>query len=67
MGFGGFASHIFEHAFFHVLKGHIDIASNFGKAGDGGDEFIGPVGRVGVEEADPEIPLYGGEGLEEID
>ena len=56
MGFGSFASHIFEHPLFDVLQGHIDVAGDFGKAGDGGDEFIRPVGRVGVEEADPEIP-----------
>ena len=67
MGFGSFASHIFEHPLLDVLQGHIDITGDFGKASDGGDEFIGPVGRVGVEEADPEIPLYGGEGFEEID
>ena len=50
-----------------MLKGHVDVASHFRKACNGGDEFIRPVSRVGVEEADPEVALDGGEGFEKFD
>ena len=67
MGFGSFAAHIFEHSLFHVLQGHVDVSGHFRQAGDGGNEFIRPVGGVGVEQTDPEVALHGGEGFEEVD
>ncbi len=67
MSFGSLPTHIFEHALLDVLKGHVNVASHFRKAGHGGDEFIRPVRRVGVEKADPEVALDGGEGLEKVD
>ena len=63
MGFGGFSSHIFEHSLLDVLKRHVDIAGDFGEARDGGDQLIGPVSRMGIEKADPKIPLDGGQSL----
>ena len=67
MCFGSFPAHIFEHALLDVLKGHVDVTSHFGKAGNGGDKFIRPVSRVGVEKPNPEVTFDGGKGIEKVD
>ena len=62
---GGFALHGSEHAVGDVLEGDIDVASDLGGIGDGADEFVAPVGWVGVEETDPEVAFDGIEGADE--
>jgi len=61
----GFPVHLLEHVIGNMLKRDVDIAGNLGALGDGFDELVGPVGGVGVEEADPEVALEFVEGAEE--
>ena len=62
--------HLFEHVIGNMLKRDIDVAGDFGALCDGLNKLIGPMGRVGVEEADPEVTFEfverteeGGEGF----
>ena len=52
---GGFAPHPLEHVRVDVLEGDVDVAGDLGALGDGLDQFVGPMGRVGVEQPNPEI------------
>ncbi len=53
----GFAPHTQEHLLVDVLERHIDIPGNLVARGDGLDEFVAPMSRMGIEEANPEIAL----------
>jgi hypothetical protein len=50
-----FTTHESQHVIADVLQGHVDVASHFWAFGDGLNEVVAPVGRMGVEEADPEV------------
>ena len=52
-----FAPHRLEHRIGNVLERHVDVARDLGALGDGPDQLVAPVGRVGVEQPDPEIAL----------
>ena len=54
---GGFAAHQVEHSGMDVLEGHVDVAGDLFALGDALDEFVAPMSRMGVEEADPEVAL----------
>ncbi len=54
---GSLAAHEFEHAGVDMLEGHIDVAGDFFALGDAFDEFVAPVGGMGVQESDPEIAI----------
>src|SRR4029079_19481921 len=51
----GHALHGGEHPVGNVLERDIDVFRNLVALGDGGDELVRPMRRVGVEQADPEI------------
>ncbi len=51
----GLAAHEFEHARVDVLQRHVDVAGDFVALGDGLDEFVAPMRRVRVEQADPKL------------
>ena len=52
---GRFATHAFQHHWMNVLQGHIDVARDLFAFCDRPDQFIGPMRRMRVEDADPEI------------
>ena len=52
-----FTAHPCEHVVVNMLQGHVHIPGHLGALGDGPDQLVGPVGRVGVEQSDPEVPL----------
>ena len=49
-----------------MLDGHVDVLDDLGIAGDLGDQAVGHVARVAVEEADPVDALHGLELREEL-
>ena len=51
------ATHPSEHVVVNVLQRHVHIPRHFGALGDGPDQLVGPVGRVGVQKPDPEVAL----------
>ena len=51
----GLAPHPFEHVLVDVLERDVDVARDLLALGDGLDEFIRPVRRMRVKQADPEI------------
>ena len=53
----GLAAHPGQHVVVDVLERHVDIPGDLRAFGNGPDQLVGPVGRVGVEQADPEVAL----------
>ena len=49
------AAHAFEHVVVDVLQRHVHVARHLRAFGDGADQFISPMRRMGVEQAHPEI------------
>ena len=70
VGAVGLPIHDVQHVVGDVLEGDVDVFGDLLAGGDGLDEFVGPMGGVGVEEADPEFAFdrvefaeEGGEGF----
>lgn len=61
----GLAVHLLEHVVGDVLQWDVHVAGHFGALGNCLDEFVGPMRRVGVEEADPEVAFDGIERAKE--
>ena len=53
----GLAAHPFEHVFVDVLQRHVHVARDLRAFGDGLDQFVRPMRRMRVEQANPEIAL----------
>ena len=51
----GFAAHPFQHVFVDVLQRHVHVARDFRAFGDGPDQFIRPMRRMGVKQSNPKI------------
>ena len=51
----GFAAHPFEHVFVDVLERHVHVARDLWAFGDRLNQFIRPMRRMRVKQADPEI------------
>ncbi len=54
---GGFAAHRLQHRRVDVLQRHVHIPRHLVIARDALDQLVAPVRRVGVKQANPEIPL----------
>lgn len=63
----GFALHCVEDVGVDVLEGDVDVGDDFGVMCDGADEFVAPMGWVGVEDSDPEVAFDLGKFVEEVD
>ena len=68
VGAGDIAAHAFEHAIGPVLEGDVEVGQEValvGELGEGVDDLVGEVGRVGVHHAQPPAPdLFGDGGVE---
>ena len=53
----GFAAHPFEHVLVDVLERNVHVARDLFAFGDGLDEFVRPMRRMRVKQANPEIAL----------
>jgi hypothetical protein len=53
----GLAAHAGEQIVVDVLQRHVHVARDLLARGDSGDQLVGPVRRVRVEQADPEVAL----------
>lgn len=61
----GFAVHELEHVVADMLKRDVNVTGHLFAFGDGANEFVGPMGGVGVENSNPEIAFESVEGSQE--
>ena len=57
VGAARLALHRRQHPVADVLQGHVHVAGHLGAFGDGPDQLVAPVRRMGVKDADPEVAL----------
>ncbi len=55
----GLAPHPLQHVLVDVLQGDVHVARHLGAFGDGLNQLVRPVRRVGVEQANPELAGQG--------